>query len=209
MLKLLIVGATGLVGGKALKLALEDARVSSVVVLSRRPVKPHPKLENYVTDFDALPLDAPFWKVDAALCALGTTRRENSSKSQYYKIDVEYPSVIAAQVKKHGATSFVLVSSLGASLKSPFSYLKMKGEAEAKLEKIGFKSLTIVRPSFIAGEREKPRTMENCLFSIFRVLDPLMPKRLRAVSADKIAKAMLESVVMPKPGVTIKESETL
>lgn len=209
MFRLLIIGATGLVGGKALSLALRDSRVTSVVVISRRPITAHPKLENHVVDFDALPRDAPYWNVDAALCALGTTKREATSKAAYDKVDVDYPRAIAELVKKHGARSFALVSSSGASACSPFSYLSRKAHVETLLTKIGFSSLTIVRPSFIVGEREKPRRGEILVSSIMNTLDPILPKRWRPISAERIAKSMLNSVLNPKPGITIYESDKL
>src|SRR5258708_2739636 len=113
MFKLLVVGATGLVGGEVLKLALEDARVSQVIAITRRPVAVHPKLENHVVDFDALPPDAPWWAVNAAICALGTTTRQTQSKKEYRKIDIDYPVAIARLVHSNGAQSFGHVSSMG------------------------------------------------------------------------------------------------
>jgi len=209
MFKLLIVGATGLVGGEALKLALQDKRVSHVVAISRRPIPSHPKLENHVVDFNALPEDAAWWNVDAAICALGTTKRKTKSSKEYHKIDVEYPVSIAKIVRTKGAKSFAVVSSTGASLHSPSSYLRMKGEVENELSKIGFFSLTIVRPSFISGIRQETRPMENAFSSLFNLIDPIIPKRWRAVSGHRIAQALLESVIEPKAGVVIRESETL
>ena len=209
MFRLLIVGATGLVGNKALSLALQDARVSEVVVVSRRPVKPHPKLRNYVLDFATLPLDEAYWQVDAVLCALGTTKRESKSQAMYNKIDVEYPLAIAQRAKHHGAQSFALVSSAGASVISPSSYLRRKGEIENSLAALKFSSLTIIRPSFIDGEREQSRFGERALASMLRTLEPVLPKRWRLISADKIAKALLDSVLRPKPGLNFLESDDL
>jgi len=209
MFRLLIVGATGLVGSKALDMALRDSRVGHVVVISRRPVKTHPKLENHVVDFDALPSEAPYYRVDAALCALGTTRRQATSKEHYDRIDVDYPLAIATKVKSCGATSFALVSSSGASANSPFSYLARKARIETSLTQLNFSSLTIVRPSFITGERENDRPTEKILSSIMNTLEPLIPQRFRSVSADRIAKTMLEAVLRPKMGVSVYESEAL
>lgn len=207
--KLLIVGATGLVGAEALKLALEDKRVSRVVAITRRPLASHPKLENHIIDFNALPEDAEWWSVDAAICALGTTKRKTKSTKEYHKIDVEYPVSIAKIVRNKGAKSFGVISSIGASLHSPSSYLRMKGELEKELTKIGFFSLTIVRPSFISGSRQERRPMETAFLSLFTLIEPILPKRWRAVSGRRIAEALLESVIEPKVGVNIRESETL
>src|SRR3546814_1416100 len=73
-MKILHVGATGLVGQLVLARLLESPGVARVVAPTRRPLAlRHPALENPVVDFDALPADAPWWAVDAAICTLGTT----------------------------------------------------------------------------------------------------------------------------------------
>jgi len=55
MTTLLLAGATGLVGGGALAVALADARVSRLVAPTRRPLPPHPKLLNPIVDSASLP----------------------------------------------------------------------------------------------------------------------------------------------------------
>jgi uncharacterized protein YbjT (DUF2867 family) len=205
MFRLLIAGATGLVGAKTLKLALEDPRVLEVVAISRRPIAAHPKLKNIVLDFDKLSSYADWPNVDGAICALGTTKKQSKSDEDYRKIDIEYPSIIASIARKNGARSFSIVSSVGASIESPFSYLKRKGIVEEKLAEMGFSSLTIIRPSFIIGEREKPRSMESLSYFFFRFIEPILPNRLHSISAEQIAKALLESVIIAQPGVIIRE----
>ena len=73
MTRLLLAGATGLIGSGVLKLLLGDERVTQVVAPTRRPLAPHPKLLNPIADSTPLPLDAAWWAVDGAICALGTT----------------------------------------------------------------------------------------------------------------------------------------
>src|SRR3546814_7452253 len=60
-MKILHVGATGLVGQLVLARLLESPGVARVVAPTRRPLAlRHPVLENPVVDFDALPADAPW-----------------------------------------------------------------------------------------------------------------------------------------------------
>ena len=54
MSRLLLAGATGLVGHATLERALASTRVAQVVAPTRRPLAPHPKLLNPVVDFDTL-----------------------------------------------------------------------------------------------------------------------------------------------------------
>ena len=83
MTTLMLVGATGLVGGAVLAQAQSDARVSRIVALTRRQLPPHPKLENPLVDFEHLPADAAWWAVDAVICTLGTTIRKAGSQEAF------------------------------------------------------------------------------------------------------------------------------
>jgi NAD dependent epimerase/dehydratase family enzyme len=79
-MKLLLVGSTGLVGHHVLDLALADRRVDAVVALVRRDLPEHTKLLTEIVDFEHLPEDTPWWRVDAVICTLGTTLRTAGSK---------------------------------------------------------------------------------------------------------------------------------
>lgn len=64
-MRLLLVGGTGLVGSEVLKLALAESRIETLIVLTRRPLAiAHPKLAAPVVEFEALPMDAAWWKDD-------------------------------------------------------------------------------------------------------------------------------------------------
>jgi uncharacterized protein YbjT (DUF2867 family) len=161
MTELLIVGATGLVGSLVLKQAIADKRVSRVIALTRRPIAPVDKLENVVVDFSHLPDQAAWWSVDGVVSALGTTRAAGNSRSAYRAIEYDYPLVVARHARDRGAMRFALTSTLGADPRSRFVYTRTKGELEAELEKLGFPSLTIFRPSVLAGDREQQRFVES------------------------------------------------
>ena len=59
-MKLLLAGATGLVGGHVLAQALADPRIDAVVAPVRRALPAHPKLLAPTVDFEALPEEAPW-----------------------------------------------------------------------------------------------------------------------------------------------------
>jgi hypothetical protein len=92
MAKLLVLGATGYVGGIVTRLALEDPSVTEVIAPTRRPLAlEDPRLKNPIVNFDALDEQAPWWRVDAAISALGTTTRNTPSRADYEKIETSYP----------------------------------------------------------------------------------------------------------------------
>src|SRR5690606_18993215 len=83
---LLLAGATGLVGGHVLELALADPRVESIVAPSRRDLRPHPKLRAPRVDFAQLPEEAAWWRADAVICALGTTMKNAGSRGAFHRV---------------------------------------------------------------------------------------------------------------------------
>lgn len=209
MTRLMIAGATGLVGRHALSLALADTRIAQVVAPTRRALLPHSRLYNPLVDFDALPVGAELWQVDAVICALGTTIRQAGSQAAFRRVDVDYVVAIAAHARSAGACSFALNSSLGADPAARGFYLRCKGEAEEGVAALGYPSLTLVRPSIIGGEREQRRPLEHAGMRLLQAVAPLVPKRYRVVPAARIARSLLEAAVAARPGVQVVESERI
>ncbi len=208
-MKVLIAGATGLVGRHALARALADPRVDRVVAPTRRPLPPHPKLDNPQVDFDALPTDAPWWAVDAVICTLGTTIRDAGSREAFRRVDVDYVIAVATLAHAAGARAFALNTALNADPASRVFYLRCKGEAERDVEALGYASLTIVRPSLIGGERERPRPGERVGAVVMGALAPILPRRYRVVPAERIADCLFDSALAASPGVHVIESDAI
>jgi uncharacterized protein YbjT (DUF2867 family) len=214
MTSLLILGSTGLVGGHLLRLALDDDRVARVVAPVRRALSihaktMHPKLEAPVVDFDALPADTAWWRVDAVACALGTTIRDAGSREAFRRVDVDYVVDAARRAREAGARSFALNSSAGASRSSFGFYLRCKAEAEDGVDALGYPSYTIVRPSMIGGERARRRALEHAAVRIGRACAPLIPARYRVVEAEAIARRLLDAAIGAAPGRHVVESEAI
>ena len=209
MAVLLLVGATGLVGQSVLRQALADSRVEKLIAVTRKALPPQPRLENPLVDFDDLPVEAPWWKVDGGICTLGTTMREAGSHQAFRKVDVDYPLGVARLLRQNGARSFAFNSSIGANPKARAFYMRVKGEVEHRLTAIGFPSLTLLRPSGILGPRKPHRAWEARTIRVFHSLRPILPRHYRVVPADKIAKALIEAAISAPAGVHIVESERL
>ncbi len=207
--KLLLVGATGLVGRYVLNLALGDPRVSTVVAPTRRLLSAHPKLSNPQIDFDKLPTDADWWQADAVVCTLGTTMRAAGSKAAFRRVDYDYPMAVARLAHTKGTPTYALNSAIGANSESRFFYNRVKGELERDLAGVGFDSLTFVRPGVIGGQREEYRSGERAMVLALTLMGPLMPRRWRLNPAQRIAQALLEAALNANPGVHVVTSERL
>ncbi|RYE73336.1 MAG: NAD-dependent dehydratase [Oxalobacteraceae bacterium] len=205
----MLVGASGLVGSALLARALEDSRVTVVVAPTRRALTPHPKLLNPVVDFDNLPVDADWWQVDAAACALGTTIRQAGSRAAFTTVDHDYPLAVAKAVHRNGTRTFALTSASGANAGSPIFYSRTKGELERDLRSLGFDSLTLLRPGLLGGERAERRPLEQAGLRMVGALERLLPARYRVVPAEQVAHALLRAALAASPGVQVVESEAI
>lgn len=191
-------------------MALQHPEISRVIAPSRRPLPPHAKLENPVVNFDSLPEDAPWWKADFALCTLGTTLRQTKSRAAFYRVDHDYVLIMARLTHQAGTPTFALVSSLGANPLSRVFYLRVKGEIERDLAALGFTSLVIARPSLlIGGPRSSARSIEAVGLFLGEHLAVLLPRRYRAVSTRKVARALFAAALRSPAGFHLIESEKL
>lgn len=208
-MKLLLVGATGLVGRHVLDVALADSRIGGVVAPVRRSLPRHPKLLAPIVNFECLSKDAEWWRADAVICTLGTTMRAAGSKEAFRNVDYGYPLTVARLAKQQGASTYVLNSAMGADPSSRFYYNRVKGEVERDLAKLGFPSLTIVRPGLIGGQREEGRRREQVASLALGYLEPILPRWLRINPAQQIAQAMLDAAIAAPEGMHVVGSAEL
>jgi uncharacterized protein YbjT (DUF2867 family) len=200
-MRLLLLGATGLVGSSTLKLALANPGISEVVAITRRPLPPQNKLSNPVSEqIEELAKTLGVSVVDAVVCALGTTGAKAGTKEALRRVHYDLPLFFAKECHAAGVETFALVSAIGASTTSMFFYARTKGELERDIQQIGFRSLTICRPSIIAGPRTEVRNAERAALSMSRLLAPVLPKKFHVNPAPVIAASLLNSVLAARPG---------
>jgi uncharacterized protein YbjT (DUF2867 family) len=85
-MKVLILGATGLVGQSTLMQAVTHPAITQVIAPTRTPLPPSSKLANPVAErLELLLPEVLTWGVDAVICALGTTSGKAGSKEALHK----------------------------------------------------------------------------------------------------------------------------
>jgi uncharacterized protein YbjT (DUF2867 family) len=136
--RVLLAGASGLVGGLCLRQLLAGALVDEVVAVARRPLPvTDRRLRVIVTEFDQL-AQVPAVPARAALCAIGSTIAKAGGQEAFRKIDRDVVVAFARWARAGGARTFVLVSSVGAAPDAHTFYVRVKGEAEEAVGSLGF-----------------------------------------------------------------------
>jgi len=196
--RLVIVGATGMVGGYALRYALDHAAVGGVTVVGRKPTGvTHPKLSEVLHQnfADCTPLAGALSDQEAALFCLGTyTGAVSDAELRRVTVDyaVEFGRVFRASSPR---ATFEFLSGSGADPtgRSRMAFARYKGEAEKALTAAGFPAVYIFRPAYIypVQPRREPTFNYRLLRLIYPVFRLLFPNQV--IPADDLARTMVDA----------------
>jgi len=198
--RLVIVGATGMVGGYALRYALDQPAVGRVTSIGRRELGiSHPKLHEVVhQDFaDCSALAPALSDQDAAVFCMGTYTGAVPD-AQLRAITVDYTIEFARVLRSSSpdaAFSFLSGSGADPTGRSRMAFARYKGEAENALHASGLPRLYVFRPAYIypAEPRKEPNFSYRFLRAIYPVFLALFPNQV--IRADDLARAMVDVVV--------------
>jgi uncharacterized protein YbjT (DUF2867 family) len=201
-----VLGATGLIGKQLLQLLLNDNSFTEVRALVRSDLPiTHSKLRNAKIDFgnQSQFMDA-IGKGDFVYCCVGTTMKKvKGDKDAYRKVDYDIPINAARYALENGFSQYALVSAVGANAQSSNFYLRLKGEVEAALSAMPFRSVHIFRPSVLLGERAEHRKGESIAQSVMNAFSFLLvggAKKYKPVQGRDVAAAMIAATKLAKPG---------
>jgi uncharacterized protein YbjT (DUF2867 family) len=195
--RLVIVGATGMVGGYALRYALDHPIVGRVTAIARRKLGiSHPKLDEVLhRDFaDCSALAETLSGRDAAIFCLGTYTG-SVSDAEFRKVTVDYTVEFARVL--HGSSpdaAFSFLSGNGADPtgRSRMAFARYKGQAENALLATGFPRVYIFRPAYIypVEARREPNFSYRLLRAIYPAFRVIFPNLV--ISADVLGRAMVD-----------------
>ena len=223
--QLLLAGATGLVGGAVLRERLSDPSWSGRIIapVRRALAAPDPRLVPIIAPLPDSSFDGELYAqvsdrlggaaIDAYLCCLGTTLKAAGSREGFIAVDRELVLRLAKLSYDLGARRAVLVSSVGASRQSANFYLRVKGEVEDEVAKIGFERLDILQPGLLLGARGEQRTGEAIAQALAPLYNPLLIgaklRRYRAVAASDVAKAIVRLSEATEAGQFVHEHDAI
>ena len=197
---LVIVGATGMVGGYALGYALDHAAVGSVTSVGRRKLGiSHPKFKEVLhKNFaDCSALADTLTGQDAAVYCLGTYTG-SVSDAELRAITTDYTIEFARVLRSsspNAAFSFLSGNGADPTGRSRLAFARYKGEAEKALLADGFPRVYLFRPAYIypVEPRKEPNFSYRMLRAVYPVFQVLFPNQV--IRADDLARAMVDVVL--------------
>lgn len=203
-MKILVTGATGLLGAEVIRQAINDTTITEIIALTRNPVDiQHPKLKTIIhKDFLKYDdLSEVLKEVDACLWCLGISQSQ-VSKEQYHVITHDYTLAAAsAMLHANPEITFLFVSGNGAdpTEKSRTLFARVKGKTENTLQRLPFKRLFVVRPGAIKPINKNPRTslLNKLATPLFPIMELFIPSLV--ISSVDLAKTLLYIVKHGSP----------
>ena len=201
-----VFGATGLVGSRLIEYLKKDPDFVQVNLVVRSPIKLNAKKIKIhkINLFKKSEIFKTLKTSKVVFLSIGTTMSKvKGDIDRYERIDFGITKDVADSCKELGVDKLILVSSSGADLNSKSFYLKLKGKIEKYVSDINLKSVSILRPSLLLGKRNEKRFVEKIAQMILPKISFLMPSKYRPISAEKVAKAMIQLSKTDSEGVKI------
>ncbi|ANQ47611.1 NAD-dependent epimerase/dehydratase family protein [Flammeovirga yaeyamensis] len=203
-MKVIITGATGMVGRGVLYECLEDNRIEKVLMINRSSLDiNHPKLEEaLLKDFTEVEvIKDRLLGYDACFYCMGISA-VGLSEEEYTKITYDTANAFAKtlfDINQELIFNYVSGTGTDETEKGNSMWARVKGKTENMLLKKGFKDAIMFRPGFIIPEKgiKSKTNWYNAFYVITRPLFPLMKKSKQITTTTNIGKAMINSLFFP------------
>lgn len=207
-MKVILFGATGMVGQGVLRECLLSNEVEKVLTVGRAVTGwQKPKLQEIaakdLTDLSAV--EAELTGYDACFFCLGVSSA-GMSEADYARVTYDLTlSVARTLLKLNPAMTFIYVSGTGtdSTEKGRSMWARVKGRTENDLLKLGFKAAYMFRPGFIQP-LDGIKSKTPLYSALYRVTNPLYPL-LRAIvphyitNTQQVGKAMIYAAAHGAP----------
>ena len=188
-IKVIITGATGMVGEGVLHECLQHEEIEQVLSISRRSCEiTHPKLKEIIHEnfFDLSPIEMELTGYDACFFCLGVSSVGMKEK-EYYHLTYELTMHVAQTLSKQNPSmTFCYISgaSTDSSEKGRMMWARVKGKTENDLMKLPFKAVYNFRPGVLVPTKGLKNTLVlyKYLGWLIPIIKMLAPKRISSLS---------------------------
>jgi uncharacterized protein YbjT (DUF2867 family) len=215
-MKVLLFGATGMIGQGVLRECLLDPRVTQVVSILRRPSgQTHPRLKEILhEDFlDFSSIEGQLSGLDACCFCLGVTSAGLSGEA-YGRITCDV-TLAAAQLlsRLNPGMTFSYVSGAGtdSTERGRSMWARVKGRTENALLRLPFKAVYLFRPGVIRplhGIQSRTR-LYRILYALLNPLFPLLgwiaPDSF--TTTEQLGKAMIQAGLKGAPKTILENRD--
>lgn len=199
-MRVVLFGATGMVGQSVLRECLLDDGVKHVLSIARTVTgRRNPKLrELTLPDLtDLSPIESELSGFDACFFCIGVTS-VGTSAQDYRRITHDLPILVAKTLlRRSPKMTFLYVSAAGADSTESgrVHWANVKGAAENALLRLPFGAVYVARPALILPRHGiRSRTgFYNFVYAVTRPLSPLIERLFprRVTTTERLGRAML------------------
>src|ERR1700744_3235409 len=200
-MKVILFGATGMVGQGVLRECLLDVDVESVLAIGRSPTgQTHAKLREIVHDnfLDFSTIESQMSGFDACFFCLGVSS-VGMSDERYRHLTYDITMAAASTLAKlNPGMVFVYVTGRGtdSTEQGRLMWARVKGKTENDLLKLPFKAAYMFRPGMIQpmnGERPKVAAY-RILYAVAKPLVPLLRRLFpnQILTTEEMGRAMIQ-----------------
>lgn len=196
-IRIALVGATGLIGMSLIRYGVGRSDLFRIIGIARREAElpTGARMELLVADPSGWADAIAAANADVLVCALGTTwKKAGKDQATFRSVDHDLVLACGKAAKAAGIRQMIVISSVGADAGGKNFYLRVKGEIEQALGKLGLTRLDILRPGLLRGPRGEMRPAERLGMIASPLADLLMHgkyRKYRSIKADTIAQAIV------------------
>jgi uncharacterized protein YbjT (DUF2867 family) len=209
-LKIIMVGASGAVGGFAAHALCGSPDIKQLTLLNRRVLATfanNPKVVQPTVDV-LNPLSYAHFLSghDTAVCCLGVGEPSKASKEEFIKIDKTAVLDFATACKLAGVRHFQLLSSVGANATSRSFYLRTKGELQNAIIALGFERTSFFQPSMILTPTNRYGPLQGIVLALWPALSTVMVgglRKFRGINVETLGRAIAKNTLTTGQGVEI------
>lgn len=167
----MIIGATGMTGQQLLRKLDASTVYERIYLIHYRTtnLSYSDKVHEIILDFNQFESLRIEDHINTIFCCIGTTIKTAGTVEKFRKVDLEYVQKLGDWCKINESDKLIVISSTGANIDSGNMYLRTKGEMEHYLKELNLKSLIIVRPPLLYGEKRPDFRWKEVLGKLFLI----------------------------------------